>query len=43
MHVVFHPKSSTDRLYSSRKKRGTGLHSIKHVVRQEEHCLKSYC
>ena len=42
MHGVFHPKSSTARLYSSRKKGGRGLHSIKNVVRQEEQGLKSY-
>ena len=36
MHGVFHPKSSTARLYTSRKEGGRGLHSIENVVRQEE-------
>ena len=39
---VFHPKSSTARLYTSRKKREKVLHSIETVVRQEEQSLKSY-
>ena len=42
MHGAFHPKSSTARLYTSRKKGGRGLHSIKNVVRQEEQSLESY-
>ena len=42
MHGVFHPKSSTARLYTSRKKGGRGLHSIENVVHQEEQSLKSY-
>ena len=42
MHDVFHPKSSTARLYTSRKEGGRSLHSIKNVVCQEEQSLKSY-
>ena len=42
MHGVFHPKSSTARLYTSRKEGGRGLHSIKDVLHQEEQSLKSY-
>ena len=42
MHVVYHPKSSTARLSTSRKEREMGLHSIENVVRQEEHSQKSY-
>ena len=42
MHGVFHPKSSTARLYTSRREGGRGLHSIEKVVRQEEQSLKSY-
>ena len=42
MHGVFHPKSSTARLYTSRKEEGRGLHSIENAVRQEEQSLKSY-
>ena len=42
MHGVFHPKSSTARLYTSRKEGGRGLHSIENVVLQEEQSLKSY-
>ena len=42
MHGVFHPKSSTARLYTSRKPGGRDLHSIKNVVHQEEQSLKSY-
>ena len=42
MHGVFHPKSSTARLYTSRKEGGRGLHSIENVVHQEEQSLKSY-
>jgi hypothetical protein len=42
LHGAFHPKSSTTRLYASRSKGGRGLHSIEHVVRDEEQSLKSY-
>ena len=42
MHGVFHSKSSTARLYTSRKEGGRGLHSIENVVRQEDRSLKSY-
>ena len=42
MHVVFHPKSSTGRLCTSRKEGGKGLHSIENVVCQEEQSRKSY-
>ena len=42
MHGVFHPKSSTARLYTSRKDGGRGLRSIENVVHQEEQSLKSY-
>ena len=42
MHGVFHPKSSTARLYTSRKKGGRGLHSIKNVVHQKEQSMKTY-
>ena len=42
MHDVFQPKSSTARLYTSRKKGGRGLHSFENVVHQEEQSLKSY-
>ena len=41
-HGMFHPKSSTARLYISRKDGGKGLHSIEKIVRQEEQSLKSY-
>ena len=41
MHGVFHSKSSTARLYTSRNKGRRGLHSIENVVRQEEQSLKS--
>ena len=42
MHGVFHFKSSTARLYTSRKEGRRGLLSIENVVRQEEQSLKSY-
>ena len=42
MHGVFHPKSSTARLYTSRKEGRGDLYNIEHVVRQEEQSLKSY-
>ena len=42
IHGVFHPKSSTARLYTSRKEGGRGLHSIKNFVHQEKQSLKSY-
>ena len=42
IHGVFHPKSSTARLYTSRKEGGKSLHSIENVVRQESQSLKSY-
>ena len=42
MHGVFHSKSSTARLYTSRKEGERGLHSIKNFVRQEELSLKPY-
>ena len=42
MHGVFYPKSSTARLYTSRKEGGRGLHSIENFVHQEEQSLKSY-
>ena len=42
IHGVFHAKSSTARLYTSRKKGRRGLHSIENVVHQEEQSLKSY-
>ena len=42
MHGVFHPKSSTAKLYTSRKEGKRGLHSIEYVVRQEEQSLNSY-
>ena len=42
MHGVFHSKSSTARLYTSRKEEGRGLHSFENVVHQEEQSLKSY-
>ena len=42
MHGVFHPQSSTARLYTSKKEGGRGLHSIEHVVKAEEQSLKSY-
>ena len=42
MHGVFYSKSSTARLYTSRKEKGRDLHSIENVVHQEEHSLKSY-
>ena len=42
MHGVFHPKSSSARLYTNRKEEGRGLHSIENVVRQKEQSLKSY-
>ena len=42
MHGVFHSKSSTARLYTSRKEEGRGLQSIENVVHQEEQSLKSY-
>ena len=32
MHGVFHPKSSTARLYTGKKEGGRGLHSIENVV-----------
>ena len=41
MHGVFHPKSSTARLYTSRKEGGKGLHNIENFVCQEEQSLKS--
>ena len=41
MHDVFHPKSSTARLYTSRKEGGKGLHSIENFECQEEQSLKS--
>ena len=40
IHGVFHPKSSTAKLY--RKEGGRGRHSIDNVVPQEEQSLKSY-
>ena len=42
MNCVFHTKSSTARLCTSRKEKGRGMHSIKNVVHQEEQSLKSY-
>ena len=42
IHGVFHRKSCTGRLYTSRKEGGRVLHSIENVVRQEERNLKSY-
>ena len=42
MHGVFHPKSSTGRLYTSRTEGGRGPHSTKNFVCQEEQSLKSY-
>ena len=42
IHNVFRLKSSTARLYTSRKEGGRSLHSIENVVRQEEQSLKSY-
>ena len=42
MHGVFHPKSSTARLYTSRKEGRGDLYNIKNAVRQEEQSLKSY-
>ena len=42
MHGVFHLKSSTARLYTSRKEGGRGLHSVENVAHQEEQSLKSY-
>ena len=42
MHGVFHPKSSTARLYTSWKEGGRGLQIIENVVHQEEQSLKSY-
>ena len=42
IHGVFHSKSGTVRLYTSRKEGGRGLHSIEDVVRQEDQSLKSY-
>ena len=38
---AFHPKSNTDRLYTSRKEGGWGLPNIKNVVHHEEQSLKS--
>ena len=42
VHGGFHLKSSTARLYTSRKEGGRGLQRIENVVRQEEQSLKSY-
>ena len=42
MHGMFHPQSSTARLYTSRKEGGRGLHSIENVVHQEEQSLRPY-
>ena len=42
MHGVLHSKSSTAKLYTSRKERGKGLLDIGNVMRQEEQGLKSY-
>ena len=42
MHGVFHIKSSTAGLYTSRKEGKKGQHSIEKIVRQEEPSLKSY-
>ena len=42
MHGEFYSKSSTARLYTSRKERGKGLLDIGNVMRQEEQGLKSY-
>ena len=42
LHGVFHPKSSTARLYTSKKEGGRGLHSIENFVRQQEQSLKFF-
>ena len=42
MHGVFHLKSNTARLYTSRKNGEKGLQSIENVVRKKEQSLKSY-
>lgn len=42
LHGIYHPKSSTGRLYTSRKEGGRGLHSIADIVKAEEQSLKSY-
>ena len=42
MHGVFHLKSITTRLFTSRKEGGRELHNMKNVMRQEEQSLKCY-
>ena len=42
MHGALHPRSSTARLYASRKDGGRGLLSIQQTVRTEERNMRSY-